>query len=109
MWSDRAQNTANILGECLVVLWCLMCVVGFCWGFISPKMANFDSRTYCNTFWAILGTSKNVTKCRTLGPLFITEILHKRLEQLWPIFHKWIEAIPSQTSPTLDFYGAQGE
>ena len=28
-------------------------------GFNSSKMANFDFRTYCNTFWIIFGTPKN--------------------------------------------------
>ena len=38
-------------------------------GLIIPKMANFDSRTYCNTRWMISGTSKNRPKIDQLWTL----------------------------------------
>ena len=41
------------------------------------KMANFDPRTYCNTFWNISETSKNVTKYRPSDPVFITKRFQK--------------------------------
>ena len=44
-------------------------------------MANFDSRTYCNTVWNIFGTTKPVTKSGTSDPVFITKILQKIQEQ----------------------------
>ena len=40
-------------------------------------MANFDSRTYCNTFWNMFGTTKNVTKYGPSDPVW---------EHPWNIF-----------------------
>ena len=50
-------------------------------------MANFDTQTYCNTFWMILKTSKKSTKYGPSDPVFITKILQKIQEQLWE--HPW--------------------
>ena len=44
------------------------------WGLNIPKTVNFDSRTYCNTFWEIFGTSKLFTKP---GPVY-TPILSQK-------------------------------
>ena len=41
--------------------------------FNYSKMASFESRTYSNTFWIILGTSKMFTKSGPLQSLFITK------------------------------------
>ena len=38
------------------------CMFGFFMGFQYSKMANLGSQTYSNTFWIILGTSKNRPK-----------------------------------------------
>ena len=51
-------------------------------GFNYSKMANFDSRTYCNTFWMISRTSKNVTKSGPSDPVFITTIFQRIHENM---------------------------
>ena len=46
------------------------------WGdFNYSKMDNFDSWTYCHTFWMISGTSKKSTG--PSDPVFITKIYKK--------------------------------
>ena len=51
-------------------------------GFNYSKMANSVPRTYCNICWNIFGTSKNVTKDRPSGPLFITKVFQKIYENV---------------------------
>ena len=46
-------------------------------GFNYSQIANFDFRTYRNTFWIIFGTSHKSTKSCPLYPLFITKTLQK--------------------------------
>ena len=71
--SNRAQNTAIILG---VFLFCsglfnlIMCLFR---GFNYSQIANFDFRTDCNTFWMISGTSKKSTKPGPSDPVFINK------------------------------------
>ena len=43
-------------------------------------MANFDSRTYCNIFWMMSGTSKHVTKSGPSDPVSITRTFQKNWE-----------------------------
>ena len=67
---DIPQTNVGLIGprirQNISVIFCFFLVflifLGFSWGFNYCKMANFDSRTYCNIFWSIFGTSKNVTK-----------------------------------------------
>ena len=46
-------------------------------GFTYSKMANFESRTYCNTSWMISGASKQSTESRPSDPVFSTKLLQK--------------------------------
>ena len=62
-------QAANTLGEFLFFLGLLIHVCGDSGGFNFAKIASFDFRTDCNTFWIIFGTSNNVTKYRPSGPL----------------------------------------
>ena len=47
--------------------------------------ANFDSRTYPNSFWIICETSKNRPKLGTRTP-YITKIFQKTKRTLWTPF-----------------------
>ena len=73
--SNRARNTANILGDVLFFL-VFLCIYG---GFLG--VANFDFRMDCNTFWMISGTSKTSTKYGASDPVLITKILQKIQEK----------------------------
>ena len=78
---DREQNTASILGDCLVCLRFLM----YFWvfgGFNYSQMVNLGTRTYSNTFLIIFGTSKMFTKHVPLNPFFITKPLKASLTHL---------------------------
>ena len=44
-------------------------------------MINLGSRTHCNTFWIISGTSKRSTKSGPQDPLFITKTFEKIQEK----------------------------
>ena len=57
-------------------------ILWYSWSFYYSEMANEGPRTYSNTFWIIFGTSKNVTKCRPPGHLFITKILQTISENM---------------------------
>ena len=70
----KAQNAEIVLGDLLGVLGFTIYFVGD-WGFNYSQMAKFDCRTYCNIFWITSGTSKNVTECGSMDPLFITNML----------------------------------
>ena len=72
----RQNNSASFL--LFLVFQCLF--RGF--GGLNSQMANFDSRTYCNTFWIIFGTFQNVTKYGPSDFVFITEILQQLQENM---------------------------
>ena len=50
--------------------------------YLWEVIANVDFRTYCNTFWNIFGTTKDVTKCGPSDPVFITKIF-KKYKKIW--------------------------
>ena len=59
------------------------------WGFNYSKMANQGPRTYSNTFWMILGTSKFRSKSGPADLPIITKILQriqKHMGTSWNIF-----------------------
>ena len=60
--------------------WFFNVFMGVFGGFHYFTIANFDSRTNCNTFWMISGTSKNVSKSGPSDPVFITKIFQKLQE-----------------------------
>ena len=71
--SNRARNTAKSLGDAFV--FCSVDVLMDLDFFNYSKMVDFDSRTYCNIFLMISGTSNKSTKSGPLDPVFITIIL----------------------------------
>ena len=50
------------------------------------KIVNFDSRTYCNTFWMISATSEISTKSGPSDPVSITKTFQK-IPEIWG--HPW--------------------
>ena len=55
----KIRQTTWVICCCFSVF---QCICGFFWGSNYSQIANVDFRTYCNTFWNIFATSKNVTK-----------------------------------------------
>ena len=80
--SNKAQNMANIVRE-LLVFFVFNIIIEVFGGFNYSQMANFDSWTYCNTFWMISATSKNSTKSGPSDPVFVTATFQNRQGNLW--------------------------
>ena len=74
----EAQNTARNVSYCFDFLYFFKYIFKSLEVLIIPKWLVFDFWTYCHNVWKIFGTSRNITKYRPPGPLFMTEILQKR-------------------------------
>ena len=75
--SNRAQNMAQLLGVFVFFVFLMFLNIIIGGGSNYSKMANFDSRTYRNTFWMISGTSKKSTTSGPSDPVLITNIFQK--------------------------------
>ena len=72
-----ARNTAKNISDFVAFSWFLDIIMGLFGAFNHSQIAHFDSRTYCNTFCMISGTTKHVTKSGPSDPVFITKIFQK--------------------------------
>ena len=85
-WGEMGQNN---LGD----FWCFFlirsCIFWGFWGLYYSKMANEGPRSYPNTFWMILGTSKFLSKSGPADLLIITKRLQRIQENYGIILDKY--------------------
>ena len=81
--SNRAQNTANKLAVLLLFYCFLMYLKRLVWVLNYSKIAIVVSRAYCNMFWDIFGTTKNVAKSGPSYPHVDHQNTSKDTSKLW--------------------------